>query len=316
LIAKLLGLPPDLSAHGPQIDALLGTVHLLMFALFIGWGSFFVYALIRFRRKRHPSADYAGAKTHASSYIEAGVAIFEAVLLIAFAVPVWAVRVNGLPSEADATVVRVVAEQFAWNIQYPGPDGKFGRTVASLVSSENPLGLDRDDPAAKDDITTIDELNLPVGKPVIIYLSTKDVIHSLSLPFFRVKQDAIPGQRIPVWFTPTTTTEALRERMARTYRLVGDKAPSDLAMLTVIDDYTDRQGTIILSKGSPVTDDVVPQLRQAGITEVRAAPAIPTEIACAQLCGLGHYRMRGFVVVQTEDEFKAWLAEQASYQTQ
>jgi cytochrome c oxidase subunit II len=316
LIAKLLGLPPDLSAHGPQIDALLGAVHVLMFALFVGWGGFFVYSLVRFRRKRNPKADYAGARTHASSFIEAGVAAFEAVLLIAFAIPVWATRINGIPKESDATVVRVVAEQFAWNVHYPGPDGKFGRTDPSLISPENPLGLDRDDPAAKDDITTINQLNVPVGKPVLVYLSTKDVIHSFSLPFFRVKQDAIPGQRIPVWFTPTSTTAALRETMARNYRLSGRTVPPELATLTVTRDYADGAGNIILSKGSLVTDDAVAQLRQAGINEVVAAPDIPTEIACAQLCGLGHYRMRGFIVVQTEDEFKAWLAEQASYQTQ
>lgn len=316
MIGKLLGLPPDLSAQGPQIDGLLGAVHILMFALFIGWGIFLVYTLLRFRRGRHPKADYAGARTHASSYVEAGVAALEGVLLVAFAVPVWASRVNAIPDEANATVVRVVAEQFAWNVHYPGPDGKFGRTDASLISSDNPLGLDREDPAAKDDVTTINQLNLPVGKPVIIYLSTKDVIHSFGLPFFRVKQDAIPGQRIPVWFTPTTTTAQLRETMIRTYDIASGKIPEDLATLTVTADYSDAEGNVILSKGSMVTEETVAQLRQAGISKVQAAPDIPTEIACAQLCGLGHYRMRGFVVVQTEEEFKAWMSEQASYQSQ
>jgi hypothetical protein len=104
--------------------------------------------------------------------------------------------------------------------------------------------------------------------------------------------------------------------MARNYRLTGQTVPPELATLTVTRDYADGAGKIILSKGSLVTDDAVAQLRQAGIKEVVAAPDIPTEIACAQLCGLGHYRMRGFIVVQTEDEYKAWLAEQASYQTQ
>jgi cytochrome c oxidase subunit 2 len=316
LIGNLLGLPPDLSAHGPQIDGLLGAVHIMMFALFLGWGFFFAYTLVRFRRGRHPRADYAGAKTHASSYVEAGVALFEAVLLVAFAIPVWATRVNGIPEEASATVVRVVAEQFAWNIHYPGPDGKFGRTDPSLISAENPLGLDREDPAAKDDITTINQLNLPVGKPVIVYLSTKDVIHSFSLPFFRVKQDAIPGQRIPVWFTPTTTTAQLRNEMARAFNISSGNIPAELTTLTAMTEYADREGKVILEKGSMISEETVAQLRQAGITEVRAAPDIPTEIACAQLCGLGHYRMRGFVVVQTEEEFKAWLAEQASYQSQ
>ncbi len=316
MIGKLLGLPPDLSAEGPQIDGLLGIVHLLMFALFLGWGIFFVYTLIRFRRGRNPNASYAGARTHASSYVEAGVAAFEAVLLVAFALPVWAVRVNAIPEEASRTTVRVIAEQFAWNVHYPGQDGQFGRTDASLVSTENPLGLDREDPAAKDDIATINQLNLPVGKPAVIYLSSKDVIHSFALPYFRVKQDAIPGQRIPVWFTPTRTTADLRETMAKSYDVSNGKIPAELLMLTALEDYADREGNVILGKGSYISEEAVALLQQAGVKEVTAAPDIPTEIACAQLCGLGHYRMRGFVVIQTEDEFKAWLAEQASYQLQ
>jgi cytochrome c oxidase subunit II len=316
LIAKLLGLPPDVSAHGSQIDGLLGAIHLLMFALFIGWGIFFALSLIRFRSSRHPRADYSGAKSRASVYIEGGVALVEGALLVAFAIPVWASRTEAKPSEESATVIRIVAEQFAWNVQYPGPDRKFGRTDASLISPENLLGLDRDDPNAKDDIVTINQLNVPVGKPVIAYLSTKDVIHSFALPFFRVKQDAIPGQRIPVWFTPTTTTAQIRESMGRTYDLAAGNAPSELATLSTLTDYADSTGNVFLARGTLITDEVVSQLRAAGVTSVSAAPDIPTEIACAQLCGLGHYRMRGFIVVQSEEEFKAWLAEQASYQAQ
>lgn len=311
----MLGLPPDLSAQGAQIDGLLGAVHLLMFALFLGWSIFLIYALIRFRQSRQPKADYTGARTRASSYLEVGVAAFEAVLLVVFAIPVWAARVNTVPSEDDATVVRVVAEQFTWNVHYPGPDGKFGRMDPALIGTDNSLGLDRNDPAAKDDVTTINQLNLPVGKPVIVYLSSKDVIHSFALPFFRVKQDAIPGQRIPVWFTPTTTTAELRERMSHTYDLGSERIP-DLILFTTMEDYADSAGNVIVGKGSMITEETVAQLREAGIPQVRAAPDIPTEIACAQLCGLGHYRMRGFVVVQTEEEFRAWLNEQASYQSQ
>ena len=316
MIGRLLGLPPDLSAEGAQIDGLLGVVHLLIFALFIGWGIFFVYTLIRFRRGRNPNASYSGVRSHASSYVEAGVAVFEAALLIAFAIPVWAVRVNAIPQETSGTRVRVIAEQYAWNVHYPGQDGQFGRSDASLVSIENPLGLDRGDPAAKDDIATINQLNLPVGKPAVIYLSSKDVIHSFALPYFRVKQDAIPGQRIPVWFTPTRTTAELRETMGKRYDVSNGKIPAELATLTALEEYTDRDGRLILGKGSYISDETVAQLQQAGVKEVKAAPEIPTEIACAQLCGLGHYRMRGFVVIQTEDEFKAWMGEQASYQSQ
>src|SRR5204863_8666772 len=103
--------------------------------------------------------------------------------------------------------VRVVAEQFIWNIQYPGADGTFGRTRAELVRPENPLGLDISDPAARDDVWTQNQLNLPMGRPVIVHQSSKDVIHSLGLPQMRVKQDAIPGIEQRLWCTPTKTGE-------------------------------------------------------------------------------------------------------------
>ena len=110
------------------------------------------------------------------------------------------------------------------------------------MSADNPLGLDITDSAARDDVWTQNQLNLPVGRPVIVHLSSKDVIHSFGLPQMRVKQDAIPGIEQRVWFTPTRTGE--------------------------------------------------------------------WEIACSQLCGLGHYQMRGFYTIQTQTDFDAWLASQ------
>jgi cytochrome c oxidase subunit II len=99
--------------------------------------------------------------------------------------------------------VRVVGEQFAWNFHYPGNDKMFGRTNPTLVNTAtNPLGLDRGDAAGADDIA-FGELHVPVNRPVIVDVTSKDVIHSFFIPVMRVKQDAIPGMRIPVWFTPT-----------------------------------------------------------------------------------------------------------------
>ncbi|HEY7446083.1 MAG TPA: cytochrome c oxidase subunit II [Vicinamibacterales bacterium] len=241
---ELLGLPEQASAHAAEIDRMIVLVHWLMAVLFVGWGSFFIYTLIRFRASRHPRADYGGVKSHFSTYVEVGVALVEAILLVGFAIPAWANRVDDIPNESDAVVVRVIAEQFAWNAHYPGADGVFGRTDIKLVAADNPIGLDRTDGAAKDDITTINQLNLPVNRPILIHLSSKDVIHSFSLNQMRVKQDAIPGISFPVWFTPTKT---------------GD-----------------------------------------------------WEINCSQLCGLGHYRMRGFYSIKTQQDYDTWLKEEAA----
>ena len=241
---ELLGLPPQASAHAAQIDNMIVILHWLMLALFVGWGIFFVYTLIHFRASAHPKANYEGVKSHASSYLEVAVAVVEAVILLAFAIPAWAVRVNAFPPEDGATVVHVIAKQFEWHIVYPGPDGRFGRRDASLITSTNAIGLDRGDPNGADDIHTINNLTLPVDEPVIAYLSTMDVIHSLGITSMRVKQDAVPGMEIPVWWEPTV------------------------------------EGAY--------------------------------EINCSQLCGLGHYRMRGFLTIMNQADYQSFLAEEGA----
>jgi cytochrome c oxidase subunit II len=203
LTAKVLGMPPLASSNGKDVDDLIIYVHWLMLALFIGWIIYFVYAVWRFHHSRNPKADYHGVRNHASSYIELTVAGIEAILLIFVAVPLWAKAVDKFPAADQSTVVQVVAQQYAWNFRYPGPDGKFGRQDMTFVSTTNIFGVDPTDADGKDDIQTLNDLRVPVNKPVILYVSSKDVIHSLKIISMRVCQDAIPGLRIPLWFTPT-----------------------------------------------------------------------------------------------------------------
>ena len=154
------------------------------------------------------------------------------------ALDLWA-QVNARPP-ADAMLIEVTGQQFAWNIRYPGKDGVLGRTDHLVASQENPIGLVKEDPAAADDILLLNQLYLPQDKPVRVLVRSMDVIHSFFLPNFRVKQDAMPGMTIETWFTP--------------------KESGDF------------------------------------------------EIACAEHCGLGHYRMRGQVHVVPADQFDQALA--------
>ncbi|HEY0156392.1 MAG TPA: cytochrome c oxidase subunit II [Thermoanaerobaculia bacterium] len=238
-------MPPDYSAHGAELDQLSAYVHWLMLILFIGWGLLFTYMLFRFRASKHPKAIYHGTKSHASKYAEMAVFVIECVLLFGISIPAWSRWTTRPTRDQNAMEIRVVAEQFAWNIHYPGADGVFGKTDANHVTSANPLGIDPADPAAKDDVATLNQLHLEVNRPVVVRLTSKDVIHSFGLPYLRVKQDATPGMEVPVHFTPVKTSG----------------------------------------------------------TET-------WEIACAQLCGLGHYRMKGQIHVQTQAEFAKWMAEQ------
>ena len=243
VINEFLGQPPNASEHGYQIDHILEFSHWFMGALFLGWSAFFIFVLIRFRRGRHPAADHEGVKTGISTHLEFSVVLIETVLLLGFAIPLWAKRVNQFPETGDAVLVHAIGQQFNWNFHLPGPDGQFGRRDINLVTNSNPLGLDAKDPAAKDDIVTLGELHVPVNRPVIIELSSKDVIHNFCLPHMRIAQDAIPGSLIPMWFKP-------------------------------------------IKPG-------------------------PYEVVCGQLCGFGHYGMKGMVVVDSPADYQAWLKERA-----
>jgi len=146
------------------------------------------------------------------------------------------------PAPADALRVEVMGQQFAWNMRYAGPDGRFGRTEPRLMndSGGNPLGLDPKDPAAADDVVRT-TLIVPVGRPVEVLLRSKDVLHSFFVRELRIKQDAVPGMLIRVKF----------------------------------------------------------QADQAG----------RYEICCAELCGLGHHRMRSYLEVVEPREFQKRLED-------
>lgn len=202
MLNHFLGIVDNASEHGYQIDQMLEFVHWMMLALFVGWSTFFVFALVRFRKSKNPKADYHGVKSHTSTHLEFMVVLMEAVLLLGFAIPIWGKRVNGLKPTQNVERIRVIGEQFRWNFHYSGTDGTFGRQKSELVSASNPLGLDYSDPAAKDDIVSSNELHLPLAKDVVLDITSKDVVHSLSLPSMRIGQDAIPGMNSPIWFKP------------------------------------------------------------------------------------------------------------------
>ncbi|MEK6675259.1 MAG: hypothetical protein AABZ47_06340 [Planctomycetota bacterium] len=238
------GLPPDVSEHGWQIDRLINILHVFMAILFVGWGIFLVRCLVLYRKKPGHAASYELLKAKPAKYAEIVVMVFEVIVLVGFSMPVWASVKNDLPKDSENPFkVRVIAEQFAWNFHYPGPDGVFGRSAPQFVNgADNPAGIDRSDQAGKDDLVA-GELHFPVGEPIICELTSKDVIHSFFLPVMRIKQDTIPGMRIPVWF----------------------------------------------------------KAKQSGNYEV----------ACAQLCGNNHYKMKALMVIEPRAKFDEWLKKKS-----
>jgi cytochrome c oxidase subunit 2 len=178
-------------------------------------------------------------------------------VLVAIGLKNWFATTS--PAPVEATVVEIVGKQFNWLVRYPGKDNELGkRDFRKINDANNVLGLDWSDPHNMDDIISQNgELHVVVGKPVKLVIGSRDVIHDVGLPHFRLKMDAVPGITTTMWFTPTITTDSMKR--------------------------------------------------------ITHNPDFVYEIACDQLCGKGHYSMRGTVIVQTQADFDKWLASQQSY---
>jgi cytochrome c oxidase subunit II len=217
---------PPLKSDRAAIDDALWLSLVVTGLVFIGTN--LLLAWLAWRYQDGPGA--RAAYWHDSSRLEWSWTLTTAAIMFVFlfrALGLWA-QIQS-PAPPDAMLVEVTGQQFAWNVRYPGPDGILGKTDHKVASQDNPIGLDKTDPAAADDILLLNQLYLPQGRPVRVQIRSMDVIHSFFLPHFRVKQDAMPGMTVQTWFVPKET---------------GD-----------------------------------------------------FEIACAEHCGLGHYRMRGQVHV-------------------
>ena len=211
--------PESASSIAPQVDQLFWAITgITGFFFFMVQGALLLFVL-KYRAAPGRTAHYL----HGNTLLEVVWTIVPALILVGLTIAsqkTWhqirpaPAALEGLPQ------VEVLAEQFAWNIRYPGPDGVF---------------------ETADDVTTINQLHLPVGESMLIKIRSKDVIHSFFVPEFRIKQDAVPGLPTQVWIQPT----------------------------------------------------------RAGEYEIR----------CAELCGLGHYRMRGFATTESREAFNQWLVE-------
>jgi len=178
-------------------------------------------------------------------------------ILVAIGLRNWFDVTSVAPPEA--TVIEIVGKQFNWLIRYPGKDNELGkRDFRKINDANNVLGLDWSDPHNMDDVIMQNgELHVVVNRPVKLLIGSRDVIHDVGLPHFRLKMDAVPGITTTLWFTPSITTDSMKS--------------------------------------------------------ITHNPDFVYEIACDQLCGKGHYSMRGTIIVQTQQEYDKWFATQPSY---
>jgi cytochrome c oxidase subunit 2 len=243
--AKIWWFPAPITESGGWYDSQFHLTLIICGVAFVAAQLWIAYSLIRFRG-RGGRAAYIDGHGKAGKLITIGVAIVFLAIDVGTELTgerIWAAA-HFDPASAQAIQVEAMAQQFAWNFRYPGPDGKFGRTKPELMKESlgNPLGLDMDDPAAKDDVV-MPIIAVPVNHPVEVLLHSKDVIHSFFVRELRLKQDVVPGLDGRIHFT------------------------------------ADKIGTY--------------------------------ELPCAELCGLGHYQMRSFLKVMSEEDYAKWLKDNA-----
>lgn len=199
-------------------------------------------------------------------------------MLVFSGLDVWNKIMPDIKDKSELVQLEVTGFQFGWILRYPGPDKEFGARNFRLIDGTNPLGQDWSDPKNHDDMH-VSKIVLPKGKQVRVKITARDVLHSFFLPHFRVKMDAVPGMPTYVIFTPQFTTEEYRQKLKGVPEYMVPAAPEE--------------------PDGPKKWEV-----------------FKYELACAELCGKGHFSMRREVEVVEPAEYEKWLKEQNSYYLQ
>lgn len=326
-------LPPNVNPeYGGDVDKLYYHIMILVAVMFFLTEGYLLLAIIIFRSRPDRKASYS----HGNLKAEIFWSVVPCIILVWLAFhqrETWFRAKTNFPtrqSHPDLVVVQAFPEQFQWNFRYPGADDQFG---------------------TPDDIVIVGELHLPVNRTVVIHMTAKDVIHSFFLPFGRVKQDVVPGMLTKVWFKVDRVacwdlkTQALALMTEEEFR--GKKvALSRVDYLKYLnfemkEDPIDRDGNVVnvkttlwagyeryyyqlpaadpKKKVKPVScvlqDNFDSMPREQAETEITHVLHY-FEIACAELCGLGHYKMRATMIVETPEMYETWLKDKAAEEAQ
>jgi len=198
---------PLASVHGEWTDSLFWTTMIVIGIVFVITQILLFWYSYKYQHKDDKRAYYYPHNNKLEVVWTMIPAIVMAILVFA-GWKTWSTITSAAP--ADAVVVEVMGKQFNWMVRYPGADGKLGVTKTSLIDATNEFGIDFTDPNAQDDIVNPLELHIPKGKPVLFKIRSRDVIHSVFLPHFRQKMDAVPGMPTKFWFIPTKTTAEMQ----------------------------------------------------------------------------------------------------------
>jgi cytochrome c oxidase subunit 2 len=271
----ILGFGPHESAsiHGESIDNMMKWTLAITYVAFFITNAVLFYYAYRYRARKGHKARYI-SHNNTVELIWTGIPAIVMTFLVVGGLDAWNDIMADVGADDNYMEIEATGYQFAWQMRYPGPDGLLGRKDFRLITGANPLGQDWTDPKNHDDIL-VNDVTLPVDQKVRVRITAKDVLHDFYLPQFRVKMDAVPGLPTYFVFTPTKTTKEWRRGL------------SEYAEYQEIDEASEE-----------------------GLERWQTANM---ELACAELCGKGHYSMARNVIILEQDQFDTWYAGQTSF---
>lgn len=271
----VLGTPA--SEHGPQYDNLMAISMWIIFIVQIITQFLLHYFSFKYRGNEKKVAFYY-ADNDKLEFIWTIIPVIVLAGLILYGLYAWTNIMFIDEEKEDAIYVEVYAKQFGWEVRYAGEDGMLGKANVRYIEGVNTMGVDLSDPAAQDDITA-SELHLPKGKKVIFKFRSQDVLHSAYMPHFRAQMNVVPGMVTQFGFTPTMTTEEMRND------------PQIIEKVANINKIRSAKSAELTAKGESALDPYT----------------FDYLLLCNKICGASHYNMQMKIVVDTEADFNTWL---------
>ncbi|QNJ97810.1 cytochrome c oxidase subunit II [Constantimarinum furrinae] len=272
-------LPVAASEHGLEIDQLMLVSMILIFIVGIITQWLLHYFAFKYRGDRPRKALFY-ADNDKLEFIWTIIPVIVLAGLIIYGLFTWTDIMN-INEEDDPMVIELYAYQFDWRARYSGEDNTLGEANVRLIEGVNQLGVDGSDPYAQDDVV-VNELHLPVGRKIIFKMRSQDVLHSAYMPHFRAQMNCVPGMITQFSFTPTITTEEMREN------------EDIVAKVTKINKIRRENSLALAAKGEEPLEEYV----------------FDYILLCNKICGNNHYNMQMKIIVETEEEFNAWMETQ------
>jgi cytochrome c oxidase subunit 2 len=270
------------SEHGPGLDNLMIISMVIIFIVQTITQFLLHYFAYKYKGEKGRKALFY-ADNDRLEFIWTIIPVIVLAGLIIYGLFTWSDIMN-IEQDDDTVVVELYAQQFNWKARYAGEDNVLGDANVRLINLDNAniLGLDEADPNAQDDIITT-ELHLPVGKKVLFKMRSQDVLHSAYMPHFRAQMNCVPGMITQFAFTPTITTAEMRQN------------PDMIDKVARINRIRTNNKEEIEARGQDVRYE------------------FDYLLLCNKICGKSHYNMQMKIIVETEEEYKAWLSEQKTF---